>query len=107
MEDGSIDFDLSDWNYKKNQVMKKTYTGYKDMHESSQVNFNILEFAHLKFLPNFFSNRRDNKKYSWHSGIYGPPGMAFGGEVEIKPILRIEDIISLNEKVSVNDMKSD
>jgi antitoxin component YwqK of YwqJK toxin-antitoxin module len=97
MEDGSIDFELSDWNYKTNRVMKKTYTGYKDMHESSQVNFNILEFAHLKFLPNFFSNRMDNTKYIWSSGVKGPPGMSFGGEVEIKPILRIEDIISLSE----------
>ncbi len=98
MEDGSIDFELSDWNHKTNQVMKKTYTGYKDMHESSQVNFNVLEFAHLKFLPDFFSNRRDNRNYSWASGIMGPGGASSWGviPIEIKPILGIEDIISLN-----------
>lgn len=99
MEDGSIDFELSDWNYKTNRVMKKTYTGYKDMHESSQVNFNVLEFAHLKFLPDFFSNRRNNSKYSWNSGIMGPGGASSWGvtPIEIKPILSIEDIISLND----------
>ena len=99
MEDGSIDFELSDWNYKTNRVMKKTYTGYKDMHESSQVNFNVLEFAHLKFLPDFFSNRRDNRNYSWNSGIKGPGGASSWGvtPIEIKPILSIEDIISLND----------
>ena len=99
MEDGSIDFELSDWNHKTNQVMKKTYTGYKDMHESSQVNFNVLEFAHLKFLPDFFSNRRDNRNYSWASGFKGPGGAYSWGvtPIEIKPILGIEDIISLND----------
>lgn len=99
MGDGSIDFELSDWNHKTNQVKKKTYTGYKDMYESSQVSFNVLEFAHLKFLPNFFSNRRDNRNYSWSSGIKGPPGASSWGvtPIKIKPILSIEDIISLND----------
>ena len=99
MEDGSIDFELSDWNHKKNQVMKKTYTGYKDIHESSQINFNVLEFAHLKFLPYFFSNRMDNRKYSWSSGVKGPGGASSWGvtPIEIKPILSIEDIISFND----------
>jgi len=96
MKDGSIDFELSDWNYKTNWVIKKTYTGYKDMHESSQVNFNILEFSHLKFLSNFFSHRRDGKNYFWSSGAIGPPGLTRSSEeVEIKPILGIEDIIKL------------
>jgi len=69
------------------------------MHESSQVNFNILEFAHLKFLPNFFSYRRSNSKYSWNSGVKGPPGASSWGvtPIEIKAILGIEDIISLSE----------
>mgnify|MGYP001268249472 CR=1 FL=1 len=99
MEDGSIDFELSDWNHRTNQVMKKTFTGYKDMCETALVNFNILEFAHLKFLPHFFAERRDNRKYSWNSGIMGPPGASSWGvtPIEIKPILSIEDIISLNE----------
>jgi len=66
------------------------------MHESSQVNFNVLEFAHLKFLPYFFVYRMNNSKYSWDTGMRGPPGVAFSQGIEIKPILGIEDIISLN-----------
>ena len=99
MEDGSIDFELSDWDHKTNQVIKKTHTGHKDMYESSQVSFNVLEFAHLKFLPDFFSTRRDNGIYSWDSGIMGPPGASSWGvtPILIKPILSIEDIISLND----------
>jgi hypothetical protein len=102
-KDGSIDYELSNWNHETNQVMKKTNTGSKNMHEYSVVNFNVLEFAHLKILPDFVPNRRDNIEYSWDSGAKGPPGAYTWGvkPIEVKPILRIEDIISINDNRDV------
>tara|TARA_B110000027_G_scaffold125440_1_gene142860 strand:- start:91 stop:1077 length:987 start_codon:yes stop_codon:yes gene_type:complete len=97
-DNGLLEYELYDWDNSSNCVKKKVYFNNEDDVEISLLSFDMLDFAHLKFLKDFVDFRMNDIKYSWSSGFKGPPGASSWGvtPIEICPICDIEDILSLS-----------